>query len=228
MRKLGATVGVVAVALLGSSTAYLKFSEIPMLEKKITQQIQVNDELKQSITELELMQLELQETNIDLLNQYKNLETEYGEAKKNFESQTQNYEQELNRYKTELQKAKEQAEKAEQKAKQVQAQPQATKSRASNSMEGFEVTYYNDYGYTKSGRFVTDNVTIAVDPNVIPLGTWVEITMPDGTVLTRRADDTGGAVKGKIIDIYMNVPTQKLYELGRVKGVKVRVLSDKA
>ena len=42
------------------------------------------------------------------------------------------------------------------------------------------------------------NHTIAVDPNVIPLGSKVLI---DGTIYT--AEDVGGAIKGNIIDIWV-------------------------
>jgi uncharacterized protein YabE (DUF348 family) len=54
------------------------------------------------------------------------------------------------------------------------------------------------YGITRSGTKATEGRTIAVDPNVIPLGTWVYI---EGIGL-RKAEDTGSAVKGKKIDVY--------------------------
>lgn len=59
------------------------------------------------------------------------------------------------------------------------------------------------YGITKSGRKVEAGVTIAVDPKVIPLGSWVEVMYPDGRVEKRRADDTGGLIKGRHVDIYV-------------------------
>lgn len=52
---------------------------------------------------------------------------------------------------------------------------------------------------TKSGTTPQEGRTIAVDPNVIPLGTQVII---DGKVYT--AEDTGSAVKGNVIDIYFD------------------------
>lgn len=55
------------------------------------------------------------------------------------------------------------------------------------------------YGITATGRKVKENQTIAVDPKVIPLGWWVYI---EGYGL-RRAEDTGSAVKGKRIDLYL-------------------------
>ena len=60
---------------------------------------------------------------------------------------------------------------------------------------------------------------IAVDPNVIPLGSkvWVE---GYGHAI---AGDTGGAIKGNRIDVF--VPTkEQAYRFGR-KSVKIRVLN---
>ena len=52
---------------------------------------------------------------------------------------------------------------------------------------------------TKSGTIPQEGRTIAVDPDVIPLGTQVLI---DGQIYT--AEDTGSAVKGNVIDIYFS------------------------
>ncbi len=53
--------------------------------------------------------------------------------------------------------------------------------------------------YTASGAEAQANHTIAVDPSVIPLGSWVEINGHQ-----YHAEDTGGAVKGNHIDIYFD------------------------
>lgn len=100
------------------------------------------------------------------------------------------------------------------------------KESSSKEMSGFEVTYYNDYGATKSGRTTAKGITAAVDPDVIPLGTWIKIVFEDGTAYTRRADDTGGAVKGKIVDLYMPESDRSLEIRGREKNVKVYILED--
>lgn len=63
--------------------------------------------------------------------------------------------------------------------------------------------YYNDYvttnGSTSTGVNTTKDRTIAVDPNIIPYGTTVYI---DGSSYT--AEDTGSAIVGNKIDIYMD------------------------
>lgn len=52
---------------------------------------------------------------------------------------------------------------------------------------------------TKSGTIPQEGRTIAVDPDIIPLGTQVII---NDKVYT--AEDTGSAVKGNVIDIYFS------------------------
>lgn len=64
------------------------------------------------------------------------------------------------------------------------------------------------YAYTGGGRTAMGTRArvgeIAVDPSVIPLGTNVYI---EG-VGARRAEDTGGNIKGNTIDIYMNTTAE--------------------
>lgn len=62
---------------------------------------------------------------------------------------------------------------------------------------------------TKSGTIPQEGRTIAVDPDIIPLGTQVII---DGQIYT--AEDTGSAVKGNVIDIYFS-DHEKTEEYGR-------------
>ena len=66
-----------------------------------------------------------------------------------------------------------------------------------------------DNGITATGTVAQEGVTIAVDPDVIPLGSWVEI---DGH--TYHAEDVGGAVNGNHIDIYFNSHDQA-WDFGR-------------
>ena len=97
--------------------------------------------------------------------------------------------------------------------------PAANPSSAVHFFE-FEATAYSLKGRTASGQYVQPGV-IAADPKVLPLGTVVELKAGDYsgnyTVL-----DTGGAIKGSRIDIYM--PSQKdAMSFGR-QTVKLRVI----
>ena len=73
-----------------------------------------------------------------------------------------------------------------------------------------------------SGRTALGNYAgkghAAVDPDVIPLGSIVYI---EGYGYA-TAEDTGGAIKGNIIDLYMN-STSEVYNWGR-RPVKVTIL----
>ena len=66
-------------------------------------------------------------------------------------------------------------------------------------LDVFELTAYCYGNITATGTTPTANRTIAVDPKVIPLGRKVYIE-GYGTYI---AEDTGGVVKGNIIDIYI-------------------------
>ena len=54
-------------------------------------------------------------------------------------------------------------------------------------------------GITYTETIATEGRTIAVDPGVIPLGSIVEV---NGTNYV--AEDTGGAIKGKHIELYFD------------------------
>lgn len=56
-------------------------------------------------------------------------------------------------------------------------------------------------GITASGLRATPGVTVAVDPDVIPLGADVLVDYGDGEIHYMRADDTGSGVKGNRIDV---------------------------
>ena len=68
----------------------------------------------------------------------------------------------------------------------------------------FKITFYGPTGYTtKTGTVPKEHQTIAVDPNVIPLGSTIYIENdPLGEDGYYIAEDTGSAVKGNIIDIF--------------------------
>lgn len=82
----------------------------------------------------------------------------------------------------------------------------------------FQATAYCETGNpTKSGVYPMEGRTIAVDPKIIPLGSTVLVYTEDMELLgIFQAEDTGGAVKGKIIDIYMEDESD-CWEWGRQK-----------
>lgn len=65
----------------------------------------------------------------------------------------------------------------------------------------FEATAYCDYGITFSGVLVRRGI-VAADPKILPIGSIVEVKAGNYSGIY-MVMDTGGKVKGKIIDIYM-------------------------
>lgn len=72
---------------------------------------------------------------------------------------------------------------------------------------------------TASGTRVTEGRTIAVDKSVVPMGWWVYI---EG-IGFRRAEDTGGAIKGNKMDVYFD-SLKSAKNFGRKKGRTVYVI----
>ena len=62
-----------------------------------------------------------------------------------------------------------------------------------------KATAYSGGGYCANGKRCKVG-RVAVDPNVVPLGTWLYVK---GYGFC-QACDTGGAIKGKRIDLYFN------------------------
>lgn len=77
-----------------------------------------------------------------------------------------------------------------------------------------------EYGITFSGVRAEEGRTVAVDPKVIPLGSTVYI---EGVGI-RKAEDTGSAIKGAKIDVFMN-DVGEARTFGVKRNVKVFVLS---
>lgn len=114
-------------------------------------------------------------------------------------------------------------------AAQVTEATQTTQAAAASSNQGgyyltVEATAYsyNEAGlsnYTADGtNLINDPQVIAVDPSVIPLGSYVEI--PGYGIY--RAADTGGAIYGNRIDVHL-VNLNDVYNFGR-RTITIRVL----
>ena len=112
---------------------------------------------------------------------------------------------------------------------QAAQETQTTQAAAASSNQGgyyltVEATAYsyNEAGlsnYTADGtNLVSEPNVIAVDPSVIPLGSYVEI--PGYGIF--RAADTGGAIYGNRIDVHL-VNLNDVYNFGR-RTITIRVL----
>lgn len=94
-----------------------------------------------------------------------------------------------------------------------------------------KATAYSTQGWSHENKFTAIGTrcrvgAIAVDPKVIPLGSRLYITSPDGESWiygTAVAEDTGSAIKGNRIDLYYNTQ-EECVQFG-VRPAKVYVLS---
>jgi len=86
-----------------------------------------------------------------------------------------------------------------------------------DAVEG--MCYSGDPNVTRSGRSPQPYYTVAVDPDVIPLGTIFEIKI-NSEWQEVRADDTGGAIQGNMID-YCVATVDEASSFG-VQSIKVR------
>jgi 3D (Asp-Asp-Asp) domain-containing protein len=85
---------------------------------------------------------------------------------------------------------------------------------------GFQATAYALHGRTASGAYVRRGV-IAADPRVIPIGSVVQIITP-GYSGVYTVHDTGGKIKGKIVDVWVG-STREARIFGR-RQIKLHVL----
>ena len=98
-----------------------------------------------------------------------------------------------------------------------------------------EATFYTAdcvgcLGITKTGQDVRNTIydnnkrIVAVDPNVIPLESIVEVELENGESFEAIAGDIGGKIKGNRIDVLVSNNEEALH-LGRQKA-KVNIKED--
>lgn len=99
----------------------------------------------------------------------------------------------------------------------------------------FEATAYTAncrgcIGITKTGIDVRQTIyhegrrIVAVDPNVIALGSILRITLADGSTFEAVAADTGGAIKGRKLDVLVSTYDEAI-QFGR-QTVTVEILTE--
>lgn len=101
------------------------------------------------------------------------------------------------------------------------APAKAADSAPTSSFQVFSATAYSLRGRTASGQSVTRGL-IAADPRVLPIGTRVRVEAGPWTGEYLVAD-TGGAIKGRKIDIW-TPSSREAMQFGR-RAVKLTVLS---
>lgn len=137
-----------------------------------------------------------------------------------------------------------------QELEKVEKQKAKTVSRGKSRASSFKATAYDlsvnscgkpvgskGYGVTANGTNLAGKsrkqaMTVAVDPKVIKLGSELKITFPkpyEHFTGVYTANDTGGAIKGNKIDIFMgdfksNKTHQSVWDFG-VRDVKVEIIN---
>lgn len=96
----------------------------------------------------------------------------------------------------------------------------------------FKLYHYAPTGNaTASGRMPVVGTTVAVDPHYIKLGTWLRIEIPDGNGGYKvykqkvRADDTGGDIKGHVLDIFVGSESEAR-QCGVIRNARVYIVEE--
>lgn len=112
----------------------------------------------------------------------------------------------------------------------VQGTRKTFASRSGELLDYKSVLYVESTAYSGGGVTATGTVpvrdpngisTVAVDPRVIPLGSLLYVEGYGRAI----AADTGGAIKGNIIDVYVNSNEEAISSWGRKYNVPVYILA---
>lgn len=245
--KQKALVGINVLALAG----LVGFSGYEYKELKDTRSIltETQHDLRKQVKETKTLQehyMKLEDERDALSEDLQTKMKELDEKGKSLEESSKTVEsqkQEIEQLKKNL--ASRRAEQERKKQEQAQAQqstpaptPVSAPAKAEPKQESsgktmtFRATAYSSQEplemgggtTTASGTKVQQGRTIAVDPSVIPLGSKVRITCPDYPSVNGvyTAEDTGGAIKGNIIDIYIH-DLGEVYNFGR-RTIQVEII----
>lgn len=218
-------------ALLGSLSIYLAYTNLTELQHTVEVQEKTIAE-QGSLLDLRIKEIgSLKDERLQLNQTLERQQVEFEETIEKKDGQIKKKDKKINSLEEEIESLKKelQSKKADEARQAVVASSSSLPSRGSGGPSFKEMTMtataYTAYckgcsGTTATGINLRENPSlkvIAVDPSVIPLGTKVFVEGYGYAV----AGDTGGAIKGSKIDIF--IPNKSdAYEWG-VKTVKVRV-----
>jgi 3D (Asp-Asp-Asp) domain-containing protein len=95
-------------------------------------------------------------------------------------------------------------------------------AEAKTRWQTFTATAYAVDGQTASGKQTIEGRTVAADPKVLPLGTRIQISGAGPYSGTYVVHDTGRAISGREVDIFLDSPAEAK-RFGK-KKVRVRIL----
>ena len=168
-----------------------------VLEKLVSERIE-----KEKMRKKDLAKKEKAKKKINKVSEPKVVDTVVKET-----SETQSETTESTRLESETQSSEEVTETTETEGT-VETEPKEPKPEekpAIGGMSGQATAYIATGNKTATGTVPQVGRTIAVDPSLIPLGSAVQITVPGAPSYSGVyiAEDTGGVVKGAIIDIFV-------------------------
>ncbi|MEK5205255.1 3D domain-containing protein [Bacillus sp. FSL R10-2789] len=195
----------------------------------------------------------LERTNVELQKEKATLESEKQKADNQVTELTNersSLNEQVNDLSNQLEQTKQKLEVAEKKAKELESKPVASSppkvqsapkvqstTTQNSDWKNFMSTAYTTHAngdkfsaakwgdLTATGTTVKQGRTIAVDKNVIPLGSKVEIQFPpeysylNGVYI---AEDTGNAIIGNKIDVYLD-SIEVANQFG-IRNIKLRIL----
>lgn len=237
MRKSLLTCSLVVVCLAESVVCYSLTNKVNEKNEEITKVKKYNDELDNKNDELRetnnSLEKDLKSTVKDVeslkvdLKEVKKAKEELEEVKKELNKKSKSLSAENERLKDELKKKKADNGKAVKVQKRDVTTPSREKSQTPTQRSlTMEATAYTAFcegcsGTTRLGFDLRANPNakvVAVDPSVIPLGSTVEVAGYGYAV----ASDTGGAIKGNRIDLFMASETDAR-NFGR-RSVTVKII----
>ncbi|PHE70486.1 3D domain-containing protein [Bacillus wiedmannii] len=212
----------------------------------------LSNQVKAQSKKIELHQnqnAKLERTNVELQKEKAALESEKQKADNQVTELTNersSLNEQVNDLSNQLEQTKQKLEAAEKKAKELESKPVASSPpkvlsapipTQNSNWKDFIATAYTTHAngdkfsaakwgnLTATGTTVKQGRTIAVDKNVIPLGSKVEIQFPpeyshlNGVYI---AEDTGNAITGNKIDVYLD-SIEVINQFG-IRNIKLRIL----